>query len=228
MKYLRWFCLLIAFTFSVSSIWTFALSSDIELSVSPDFANTELNIKWAKLIEVYLVKYNQQLKEFKDLHEIASDAIIDEATEKIKQMIFSLRKIQTDKVEKWTAEKVMSKTISEIKGLNTSLKIYLKNKSAQIKEEARMSQENLLKVVWPFQRKLEKVIVNLHESVSLRAKESQDRKRLISYLSDLESENIKLKTFKKLSFKNKKEVKDYIIWSITNIQRLINWIKSSL
>ena len=191
--------------------FVFAENDNIELTLIPSLANTELNIKGAKLIETYLIKYTTQLKDFKEKNGIPSDKIIDEAAVSIQKMIYALRKIQTDKLEKVDAEKVMSKTIEQIKELNRSLKIYLKNKDAQIREEARIFQESLDRVVAPFQKKLEKLIASLKFSLSTLPNSDAKKKKIMSYLSELENENIRLKSFRKLTFKSKRDIKDYVV-----------------
>ncbi len=134
-------------------------------------------------------------------------------------MIYSLRKIQTDKVEKDIAEKVMSGIIEEIKTLNKDSKIYLKNKSAQLKEEADSFQVQLVKVVDPFQKKLDIFITNIEQNFSQRRYLDSRGKIVLSILEDLKNESIRLKTFKNLSFKNKKEIKLYILAVISNVQK---------
>lgn len=207
--------------------WAFSDTSNIELTLDPQVANTELNIKWAKLIEIYLLKYNDQLIEFKDSHGISSDTIIDANIHSIKKMIYSLRKIQTDKVEKDIAEKVMSGIIEEIKTLNKDSKIYLKNKSAQLKEEADSFQVQLVKVVDPFQKKLDIFITNIEQNFSQRRYLDSRGKIVLSILEDLKNESIRLKTFKNLSFKNKKEIKLYILAVISNVQKGVAWVKDN-
>ena len=134
-------------------------------------------------------------------------------------MIYSLRKIQTDKVEKDIAEKVMSGIIEEIKTLNKDSKIYLKNKSAQLKEEADSFKAQIVKVVDPFQKKLDVFITNIEQNFSQRRYLDSRGKIVLSILEDLKNESIRLKTFKNLSFKNKKEIKLYILAVISNVQK---------
>ena len=142
-------------------------------------------------------------------------------------MIYSLRKIQTDKVEKDIAEKVMSGIIEEIKTLNKDSKIYLKNKSAQLKEEADSFQVQLVKVVDPFQKKLDIFITNIEQNFSQRRYLDSRGKIVLSILEDLKNESIRLKTFKNLSFKNKKEIKLYILAVISNVQKGVAWVKDN-
>jgi hypothetical protein len=170
-------------------------------------------------MELYLLKYNQQLIDFKNIHGIDTDDIIDSNMVAIKKMIYTLRKIQTDKLEKEIAEKTMSTIIVQIKDLNQNIKIYLKNKAAQIKEDAKLFQETLLKVTLPFQRKLEAFIQNLQASIKSKERLEGKDKRIMEYLDDLENESIKLKTFKNLTFKNKKEIRAYIVNIISNVQK---------
>lgn len=207
--------------------WAFA-ASDVELDFDPEMFNTQLNIKWALLIEKYLIKYNQQLADFKETHGIQEDTIIDGSIENIKSLIFDLRKIQTDKVEKEAAEKVMEHTIDTIKNLNKSLKVYLKNKAFQVREDAKLFQEKLVKIISPFQKKLEKFIQNTEGKINANGVISKEEKRVIRFLEELKNESIKLKTFRNINFRTKAEIKSYIIGIIINIQKGMSGIKTSL
>lgn len=202
-------------------------AEEFTVNFDDDLLNTELNIKWARLIEKYLLSYNEELKDFKEAHGITSNLIIDESIESIKKLIFELRKIQTDSVEKQDAEKVMQVTIDKIKNLNKNLKVYLKNKAAQVREDAKLFQEKLVKVITPFQKKLERFILNTRAKIDANGVVSREEKRVIRYLDALEDENIKLKTFKNISFRNKNDIKSYIVSIIISIQNGMWGIKMS-
>lgn len=214
---------------AVLTLWASnsAVALEDEFGIDSSILNTELNIKGAYLIEKYLLKYNEKLEDFKDTYGIESDQTIDRNISSIKKLIYSLRKVQTNQVSKEEAEKAMQVAIDEIKSINKSMKIYLKNKSEQIKEETRLLQEKFIKLIFPFQKSLEKLIVNLRYNVSSDGSISPTEKKLLKYVDSLENESIKLRTLKSLTFRNKADLKEYLIGIIKNIKEGTNLVKKS-
>lgn len=202
-------------------------ASEIELNLHPDEFNSQLNIQWARLIERYLLNFNKQLTDFKESHGIESDIIIDETIQTVQSLVYDMRKIQTDKVEKSHAEGLMRDTIDEIKSINKNLKVYLKNKSLQVKEEANMYQQKITRLTESLQKKLEIFTHTITSKINQNWQVSSKEKKVLNYIDDLEQETIKLKTFKNISFRSKSEIKDYIKGIIINIQKSMAGIKSS-
>lgn len=199
--------------------------SSIILSEDPTEINTSLNIKGAMLIEKYLNKYIDELNDFKDSYWLVDDVIIDDVIKNCQSMIFSLRKIQTDKVEKEIAEKTMSEIIARIKSLNKNVKIYLKNKSQQIKEDTIVLQWKYEPSVIIFSNKLNLFIGGMKKKILKDWIIDENEKLVIEHLWLLEKEYTKLRNIKNMTFKNPLYLKNNIKNIITSIKNHMKEIK---
>jgi len=88
--------------------------------------------------------------------------------EKIQTMIFALRKIQTNKVEKDTATEVMRDAITEIKSINSEVKAYLKTKAELIRQETKLLQRKYETIIEKTSNKLEGIISLLRKNLQKR------------------------------------------------------------
>lgn len=226
------------FTFKKILIWilVFTCNASVIAEWSTTYAedessllNTSLNIKWASLIEKYLNKYINELESFKDIYWIENDIIIDDAIKNCQFMISSLRRIQNERIDKTVAEETMSETIARIKYLNKNLKIYLKNKSEQIKEDTSTLKWKYEPSIKIFTNKLNLFVNWLKRRITKDGIISEDDKMVIEHLSLLQKEYAKLSEFKNTPFKNPDELKDTvktiiseIKWHIKEIKELIN------
>jgi hypothetical protein len=211
----RFFMLFWRFFITCVFLWVSAYSltvygvdlEAIKLTDNPIEENTEVNIKWAHVIENYLVNYKKELESFQDLYWLKNDAILNENMNEIKSMIFGLRKIQTNKVEKSVADKVMSLYIERIKDLNIKLKKYLQNMAETAKEETKKYQDSLYKnSLSKFAKSLDIVISILKKKTEWKRILSKSETLYNQKILNLETENKKVKNFDKLFFKNKREL----------------------
>lgn len=144
-------------------------------------------------------------------------------------MIFWLRKIQTNKVEKSTAEKVMNTYIERIKNLNRNLKKYLQNTAENSKEETKKYQDSLYKqYLLKFSINLDTVIIILKKKTDWKRIFSKEESLYNQRIQNIETENKKLKNVNKVFFKNKRE----FLFSLKNILgkikrelQAIRWIR---
>jgi len=180
----------------------------IHLSDNPQEENTDANIKWAQLIEKYLLNYNEELESFKETHAIRNDETIGKTMEKIQTMIFALRKIQTNKVEKDTATEVMRDAITEIKSINYEVKAYLKTKAELIRQETKLLQRKYETIIEKTSNKLEGIISLLRKNLQKRGNIWENSRKISEALDELEKQNTRLKNFKNMSFSHPNELKE--------------------
>jgi hypothetical protein len=186
----------------------------IQLSENPQEENTETNIKWALVIERYLINYKKDLISFQELYWLKNDSILNQNIKEITTMIFWLRKIQTNKIEKTLAEEVMSLYIERLKTLNVSLKKYLQNTAETAKEETKKYQDSLYKnTLLKFSKNLDFIISLLKKKTEGKRILSKNETLYNQKIVNLETENKKLKNFNKIFFKNKRE----LLFSLRNI-----------
>ncbi len=219
---------LLFFLFYTSSTYWLDINS-IKLTDNPVEENTELNIKWAQVIEKYLTNYKGELQSFQDLYSLKSDYIINEWVGEMTDMIFWLRKIQTNKVEKSVAEKVMNVYIDRIKDLNKNLKKYLQNTAETSREETKKYQDALYKkYLLKFSVNLDMVISILKKKTNWKRIFSKEETLYNQKIQSIEIENKKLKNINKVFFKNKREFLfslKTILWKIKKELQVIHSIQ---
>ena len=96
-----------AFLFTDISFGSDFLLKDITLSERPNQENTEENIKSAQIIEKYFIKYKNDLEAYRNDYDLKDDVILRKNIDEIQTIIFQLRKIQTNKIEKSIAESII-------------------------------------------------------------------------------------------------------------------------
>jgi hypothetical protein len=192
---------------------------EIRLTESPQEKNTTVNMQAANLIEKYLIKYNAELDSFKTKNAIKTDTTIDNTMSEIKVMIFALRKVQTDKVEKQVAEKIMNLSIARIKVINKDIKSYLKNKSIQIRQETEEKQKKYAIFVEKIRLQMNTIIKKFKNSIEKERLVSQSERKIYSHLLVLEKESIKLLGFKSIVFWDEKEMKIYLLNVLVSIKK---------
>jgi|GEM_PF-1120453 len=134
-------------------------------------------------------------------------------------MIFALRKVQTDKVEKQVAEKIMNLSIARIKVINKDIKSYLKNKSIQIRQETEEKQKKYAVFVEKIRLQLNTIIKNFKNNIEKERLPSQNDRKIYTHLLVLEKESIKLFDFKNTVFLDEKEMKVYLLNVLVSIKK---------
>lgn len=228
---MKWFLKILVLILGIIffSHFCFAESfAEIKISENPNEKNTEVNIKWASLIEKYLIKYTTELNDFKKNNGIKNDIIIEKTTSEIQTIIFALRKIQTDKVEKEVAENVMNRAIARIKVINRDIKTYLKNKTMQIKQEAKEKQTKYSVFVEKIRIQMNAIIKRFKDNIKKERLPSKNDKKIYTHLLALEKESTKLANFETSSFENEKELKTSLLNILIHIKKEFSEIKKLL
>lgn len=207
----RFFSIISWIIFTLSFWYSFSVSAfdvnSIQLTDSPVAPNTELNIKSAQAIEKYLMSYKNELLTFEDTYGLKNDVVIQNSVNEVTEMIFWLRKIQTNMVEKFTAELTMSQCIEGIKKLNTTLKKYLQNIAETALAETKKYQDALYKnTLVSVSKKLDMVISIFKKKTEGKRLLSKQETLYNQHIAILEWENKKLKNFDKFFFKNKADL----------------------
>jgi len=208
---------------------SFAVSylEDIHLTNYPDIENTQSNVNWSRLIENYLVKLKNEVRNFQAINEINNDLKIISFTKKLEKMIFSLKQIQTTSVEKNTAEEVMKSIIKDLKKLNPQIKSYLKERKKLIDVENIKLKEKYNKIALNFKKELDTFISDLISKIKQNPQIS-NKNKIIDHILKLNNESKKLKNFNSTYFNNKKEMKSYLLGIIVSLKKEIIDIKALL
>lgn len=131
----------------VTLIWTFGNAfciekSSIQLEQNPVLGNTKENIERAQAIEKEIVLFQQKLEKIKQQYHLEKDSSLQKFRSDLEEIIYILRKIQTTKVNKYTAEYVIEVVITDIKNINIQVKQYIRSIQMQL-EIQRKKYDNL-------------------------------------------------------------------------------------
>jgi len=119
--------ILLVFITIVTTNSAFAIDkSAINLEDEPITYNTEKNIQQAKFIEDEVVLFKEKLLILQKNYLLEEDIIIANALKDIQEIIYILRKIQTTKVNKTTADNVITIVLKDLKNINNITKEHLR------------------------------------------------------------------------------------------------------
>ena len=207
--------------------WNIA-SANSEKSVDNfEVKNTKLNIKWAKLIEKYLVWLVNNLTDLKKRYWLENNPEIIEYSERLHSMIIDINNVQNTDISKVKAEKIMSDIISELKILNLKIKKLFKKEKEKREIEINVEREKYYSLSIKISSSLDKIIrkirTNIHNKISTGNK---DEKILLN-LKNLERESQELKSIKSLNLKTNDDVRRYLLSILKKIKNEINEMKNN-
>ena len=106
---------------------TFAIDKGaIILENTPQTYNSEKNIQQARFIESEVILFKNRLLILQKNYLLEKDPIIVKSFKDIQEVIYILRKIQTTKINKTTADHVIRIVINDLKNINTKTKAHLR------------------------------------------------------------------------------------------------------
>lgn len=217
---------ILIFTFLIIGIKPiFAIEkSSINLEKNPSIINTYKNIKQAKLIESEVVNFRKKLIIIQKKYNLEKDKTINSSLKDLTEIIYILRKIQTTRLNKNTANYIINTIVSDLKIINTEIKSYLKKiKSQFVKINIKYS-----KIATVLNLKLNKIIYSFLNHYLKKTKLNTKDKKILNILTKLNNESIKLKNFKNNNFSNEKEVKIHLVNILKEIKMHFREIKNTL
>ena len=216
---------LFIFIWLANNVSAISYKSDIKISENWTEENTNLNIKWAKLIEWHVIKFKKNINKLAEKYKITSDKNIIWTNKILDKMILSLRKIQTKKVKKETAEEVMRSVIKDLKEINEKIKWFLKEKRKDFEDNLEVYKKKYSKISKKLSWQLNKIIENFAKPLTNKKILSLKESNILNHLKILKKESNKLKNFDKINFKDKGEIKSSLLRVLKNIKKEISWIK---
>lgn len=191
--------------------------------------NTEYNIKKAILVEDYIVRHKEKIKNFILKYNITGNSNLNKDIQVLNKSIEALKKIQNTDIEKEKAEEIIQAVLVRIKNVNISLKTKLKIKKEEFEKKLLKKKNTYLKLWIKLSNKIDNINIKIATNIFknkriLTLKESKIKLNLIK----LNKESIKLKNFWNNEFKSEKDIKDSFIRILTNIKREISLMKNEL
>jgi len=204
---------------------TFAIEkSSINLEKNPEVFNTEKNIQQSRLIEMEVVNFKNKLSVIQKKYRLEKDNIINSSLKELNDIIYILRKIQTTRVNKVTADQVIKIVINDLRNINIITKNYLKKVKNSL--DKKRIQYNSLSI--KLSKSIDK-ITNVFWRYYKSKKEINNKdKKIIILLQSLQENSNKLKTFEEKKLYNIYDIKKYLIDILKDVRSNIYEIKQNL
>ena len=202
---------------------TFAIDKGaIILEKNPKIYNTQKNIQQAQLIESEVILFKNRLLILQKNYLLEKDPIIVTSFQDIQEIIYILRKIQTTKVNKTTADHVIRIVINDLKNINSTTKAHLrfiKNNFLKKREKYNILSTKLSK-------SLDNIVNGLTKYYSKQKVINSKWRKILLELRRLQKKSKQLKNFRNIEFKNIVETKASLIRILRSVKKTIIKIKT--
>jgi len=216
-------------------ICAFSLSANQVLAVNYQnesnavWLNLEINssqLSAAKLLQKYLTSYKLKINELFNTYESSNTIAMSTFNSQLVSMYNTLEDIQNWNATTAQAKRVISSVVSELKIINTRMKVFLEQEKILHEKKLKSKQEKLSKI-WD---KISKILDSFLASVStkLLSKDSlsQREKDIAKSLIIIRQQNNKMKAFARSSFESESQMKDYISTVVSSIRNEFKKMKS--
>lgn len=195
--------------------------SSINLENNPIIKNTEKNINQASAIENEVADFRKKLILIQKKYKLENDNIIKKSIEDLYEIIYILRKIQTTKINKNTANYVIKVVINDLKNINIVTKSYLKN----IKLKLNKSKEKYNKISIRLNKTLNKITLSFIKYYQKKENITKKDKKIIKIVQEIYSKSLKLKEFKNIIFYNEEDMRQYLVKILKDLKKDFRKIK---
>jgi len=189
--------------------------------------NTDLNIKWAKLIKKYLNELKENLKNLKIKYKLEDNIQIKKYEKDLSTMIKLLSKIENKNITKKKAENIMRIIIKKLKPLNEKIKYLLKRKKEENKQIDNIIKEKFYTLSIKLSNTLNKIILNYYIPIKNKRDITVKDKILLSELRNLKINSDKLKSIKNKNLQSIDNIKKELLIILRNIKSSLIIIKNN-
>ncbi len=215
--------IILVFSLILYTNHTFAIDKGaIILENNPKTYNSDENIRQAKLIETEVILFKNKLLILQKKYLLGKDPIIVNSLKDIQEIIYILRKIQTTKVNKVTADHVIKIVINDLKNINTITKTHLRF----IKDKFLQKRKKFNTLALRLSSSLDKIVNGLTLHYSKQGRINSKWRKILLELRKLQNKSKQLKWFKNIQFKNTVETKASLIRILKSIKKSTLTIKS--
>jgi len=207
------------------SVWVYANNNKIN-NISNTY-NTDLNIKWAKLIKKYLNKLKENLKNIKIKYKLKENLQIKKYEKDLSTMIKLLSKIENKKIKKDKAENIMRIIIKELKPLNEKIKNLLKRKKEENLQIDNKIKEKFYTLSIKLSNTLNKIILNYYIPIKNKKNIIGKDKVLLLELKNLKINSDKLKNLKNKNLQSIDNIKEELLIILRSIKSSLIIIKNN-
>ena len=187
---------------------------------------TTAQLSAAKLLQDYVANYRSKINQLHAEYEWPSSIAIINFNSQTSQMYRNLSYIQNNKYDSNSAWKIMSQIVSDLKVLNTRMKVFLEREKILYHESIKEKQKSLWAIWQQISNTLDKLLLSISNQLIKKKVLSTKEKRLVESLVVLREQNIKIKKFSTLNFNSQWEMNRYIKEVISGIRLEFQKIKT--
>lgn len=197
-------------------------------SFSSDAENPPLpasKIYEAELLESYIVRYREKITNVYATYSQEHSIALENARAQLKKMERALEKIQTQPISQNDANAIMQSIVSDIKILNTRMKVYLEQEQFLAEQRLQEQKNKYIKVGTQISKLLESFIEKMTAQLIKKQELSKKEKEIVRSLLRIREQNEKIRSFSKKEFSSPEDMKSYLQSIIEQIRKEIYTIK---
>lgn len=205
------------------------LAINYQITINEWIQNWEINnsqLSAAKLLQKYLETYRQKINQLYNLYEASNPVAISTFNKQISDMSENLYKIQNNQVSNTQAQKIIPQVVSDLKIINTRMKVFLEQEKLLYQQKLQKKQLVLSEIGKKVSQTLDKLLLSLSTKLLDKEVLSEKEKKLVKILVTLREQNNKMKAFSNINFETEDEMKNYLKEVISSIRSEFKTIKS--
>lgn len=209
MKFLVSYIIICAMLMSANQV----LALSYQISTDDSTESWQLNnsqLSAAKLLQNYIENYKNKINTLHILYHWSNSIVISNFNFQASSMSKSLEDIRNNKYSSYEAGQIMSNIVSDLKSINTKMKLFLEQERT-LYQRALQQKQIILSNIWSqISQTLDKLLLSVSKQLIEKQSLSSREKSLVESLIVLREQNNKMKAFSKINFETQWEMEQYI------------------
>jgi len=189
------------------------LALSYQISTDDSTESWQLNnsqLSAAKLLQNYIENYKNKINTLHILYHWSNSIVISNFNFQASSMSKSLEDIRNNKYSSYEAGQIMSNIVSDLKSINTKMKLFLEQERT-LYQRALQQKQIILSNIWSqISQTLDKLLLSVSKQLIEKQSLSSREKSLVESLIVLREQNNKMKAFSKINFETQWEMEQYI------------------
>jgi hypothetical protein len=202
------------------------MSANPVLAINYQAPFSETSQKWqinssqmsaAKLLQDYVENYKTKINTLHVSYHWAKNITISNFNFQISNISKSLSDIQNNKYSSHDAGNIMSRIVSDLKTINTRMKVFLEQEKITHQKQLQEKQLALSNIWNQISRTLDNLLLSVSNNLLKQKDLSSKEKKLVEILIVLREQNNRMKAFDGITFESQSQMEQYIkglIWTI--------------
>lgn len=179
----------------------------------------------AKLLQNYVANYKNKINNLHNTYGWKKSVAMSNFNFQTWNMYDSLNDILNNKYSATASSEIMSQIVSDLKVINTRMKVFLEQEKIIYINSIIQKQKELWKIWNQISQTLDSLILSVSNQLIKKQNLSQKEKRIVESLVTLREQNIKIKRFHTVSFHTHSEMNEYLKEVISAIRSEFQKIK---